>query len=149
MTNIILDVNSISKRIKSKVIVDDFSLKLYEGDILGFVGANGAGKTTTIKLLLGLQTANGGIVRINGFDLKLEKFITKVVVQNNKGTSVSEYNDATLAKTEIHAKQISGTTVIVEYKIRVTNEGAIAGYDKKVVDYIPQDMKFSSGFAKH
>ena len=70
MPKVVLETANIWKKINHKVIVNDISLKLYEGDILGFVGSNGAGKTTTIKLLLGLQSLNGGKVLINGHDLK-------------------------------------------------------------------------------
>ena len=70
MPKVVLETANIWKKINHKVIVNDISLKLYEGDILGFVGSNGAGKTTTIKLLLGLQSINGGKVLINGHDLK-------------------------------------------------------------------------------
>lgn len=70
--NIVLETKNIWKKIGHHVIVDDVSLKLYEGDILGFIGPNGAGKTTTIKLMLGLQNLNGGIVKISNFDLKEE-----------------------------------------------------------------------------
>lgn len=70
MPKVVLECNKIWKKIGHKTIVNDLSLKLYEGDILGFIGVNGAGKTTTIKLLLGLQSLNGGSVFINGFDLK-------------------------------------------------------------------------------
>ncbi|MEF2835661.1 MAG: ABC transporter ATP-binding protein [Clostridia bacterium] len=46
------------------------SLKVLEGDILGFIGPNGAGKTTTIKLILGLQNITSGKVYINGYDIE-------------------------------------------------------------------------------
>ena len=70
--NIVLETKNIWKKIGHHAIVNDVSLKLYEGDILGFIGPNGAGKTTTIKLMLGLQNLNGGIVKISNFDLKEE-----------------------------------------------------------------------------
>lgn len=70
--NIVLETKNIWKKVGHHVIVNDVSLKLYEGDILGFIGPNGAGKTTTIKLMLGLQNLNGGIVKISNFDLKEE-----------------------------------------------------------------------------
>lgn len=70
MSNIVLECNHIWKKIGHHVIVKDVSLKLCQGDILGFIGPNGAGKTTTIKLLLGLQFFNGGEIKINGHDLK-------------------------------------------------------------------------------
>lgn len=34
--------------------------------------------------------------------------------------------------------------MVVEYKIIVTNEGAIPGYVKKIADYLPNEMKFST-----
>lgn len=70
MSNIVLECNSLWKKIGHHVIISDVSFKLQQGDILGFIGPNGAGKTTTIKLLLGLQFPNGGEVRINSYDLK-------------------------------------------------------------------------------
>ena len=68
--SIVLETKNIWKKMGHHVIVNDVSFDLKEGDILGFIGPNGAGKTTTIKLILGLQTLNGGEVKIAGFDLK-------------------------------------------------------------------------------
>lgn len=65
----VLNITNVSKKIGNKKIVTDISLKLYEGDILGFIGANGAGKTTTMKLILGLQTITKGSIKIMGKDI--------------------------------------------------------------------------------
>lgn len=70
MPDIVLECSHIWKKVGHHVIVNDLSLTLYQGDILGFIGPNGAGKTTSIKLLLGLQFFNGGTVKIGGYDLK-------------------------------------------------------------------------------
>ena len=51
---------------KDKVVLDDVSLCVREGDIYGLVGRNGAGKTTLIRILLGLANQTSGEVRING-----------------------------------------------------------------------------------
>ena len=75
MPKVVLETKNIWKKIGHNVIVNDLSLKLYEGDILGFIGVNGAGKTTTIKLLLGLQDINGGQVLIDVYDLKKDFII--------------------------------------------------------------------------
>ena len=81
MSNLILKCE-----IGKKQILDNVSLNIHEGDILGFIGPNGAGKTTTIKLILGLQSIGSGKVEINGFDIKknFEKAIAKVgaIVEN-------------------------------------------------------------------
>lgn len=77
MSNIVLECNSLWKKIGHHVIINDISLKLHQGDILGFIGPNGAGKTTTIKLILGLQSLNGGEVKIAGYDLK-KNFVSAI-----------------------------------------------------------------------
>ena len=48
--------------------LNDLSLSLPEGKVLGLFGHNGAGKTTTIKLILGLLTPTAGQVRVMGKD---------------------------------------------------------------------------------
>ncbi len=69
-SNAILEVNDVWKKIGHHVIINHLSFSLCEGDILGFIGSNGAGKTTTIKLILGLQSMNGGVIKIAGYDIK-------------------------------------------------------------------------------
>ena len=48
--------------------VDDLSLTLRAGEVMGFLGTNGAGKTTTIKMLLGLLKPTAGGVSVMGGD---------------------------------------------------------------------------------
>lgn len=48
--------------------VDDISVHVPEGEILGFIGANGAGKSTTIKMLTGILTPTSGTIQIGGLD---------------------------------------------------------------------------------
>ena len=62
MSNLILKCENLCKKIGKKQILDNVSLNIHEGDILGFIGPNGAGKTTTIKLILGLQSIGSGKV---------------------------------------------------------------------------------------
>ena len=94
-----------------------------------------------------ISNINMGLVNAKKFDLKLDKYITKVTAKNNK-TITNEYNDATLVKREIDAKQINSTTFVVEYTIRVTNNGNIPAYAKKIADYLPNDFKFNSELNK-
>ncbi len=82
------------------------------------------------------------------FDLKLDKVITKITATNSEGTKTYDYDDAKLAKLDLSEKTINGTNIIIEYKIRITNEGGVAGYAKKIVDYLPKDVKFSSELNK-
>lgn len=66
----ILECKDLCKDFGKKKILKNVSLKIEEGDILGFIGPNGAGKTTTIKLILGLQSITKGTVSINGYDIQ-------------------------------------------------------------------------------
>lgn len=73
----ILECKNLCKDFGKKKILKNVSLKIEEGDILGFIGPNGAGKTTTIKLILGLQGITKGTVSINGYDI--QKNFTKAI----------------------------------------------------------------------
>jgi ABC-2 type transport system ATP-binding protein len=52
--------------------VDDLSLMVASGEILGLVGPNGAGKTTTLRCLAGILPPTSGRIEIAGHDLKAE-----------------------------------------------------------------------------
>ena len=45
---------------------------------------------------------------------------------------------------ELNAKTVNGATVLIEYKIVVTNNGDVDGYVRSVADYMPSELKFSS-----
>ena len=89
-----------------------------------------------------------GLINSLKFDLKLDKVVSKITVSDSKGTTTNEYKDEKLAKLDLNSKTANGSTIMIEYKIRVTNEGGVAGYAKKIVDYMPNDMKFSSELNK-
>lgn len=96
-----------------------------------------------------ISNINIGLIKLQNFDLKLDKYVSKILIQNANGTTVREYDDkATMAKVELDAKTIHGSTVIIEYKIEVTNQGEIDGYAKKIGDYATSDLKFSSELNK-
>ena len=61
----ILDVRNVRKEYRDFAL-DDVSLAIPRGYIMGLIGPNGAGKTTTIKILMNMIRADGGEVRIFG-----------------------------------------------------------------------------------
>ncbi len=66
-----IQIDHISKSFQSGVLaVDDLSLTVNNGEIVGFVGPNGAGKTTTLKVMTGILKPDKGSVLINGIDLQ-------------------------------------------------------------------------------
>ncbi|MDD9148371.1 MULTISPECIES: ABC transporter ATP-binding protein [unclassified Sporolactobacillus] len=52
------------KHYKKQVVLDDVSLTLRESEIYGLIGPSGAGKTTLVRILLGLEKADGGRVEL-------------------------------------------------------------------------------------
>lgn len=85
-----------------------------------------------------------GLVLADTFDLSLEKSVTKITTQTSQKTESHNFENAKLAKTEIASKYVSGATVYIEYEMTVSNLGDVAGYAKKIVDYMPEGMSFNS-----
>ena len=136
MPKVVLECNDIWKKIGNKTIINDLSLKLYEGDILGFVGANGAGKTTTIKLLLGLQSLNGGNVNIGGYDLK-KNFVSAI---SNVG-AIIESPDLYMYMTGYENLRISAIMYGIDNK-RIDEVVKLVGLEKRIHDKV---RKYSLG----
>lgn len=65
----ILQVSSLTKRFGNLVAVNDVSLHIYKGEILGLIGPNGAGKTTLFNAITGLDAPDSGRVRFKGEDI--------------------------------------------------------------------------------
>lgn len=105
------------------------------------------GTTEKIVLKQNVSGINIGLVPAKKYDMQLDKYVTKITVQNSKTVS-KDYDNEKLAKQEINGKEVNSTTVIVEYTIRVTNKGEVAGYVKKIADYLSSDYKFSSELNK-
>lgn len=91
-----------------------------------------------------ISNINIGLTKLKNFDLKLDKYVNKIILQNSSGNTVKEYTEEKIAKVELDSKLIIGTRAVVEYKIKVTNVGEVEGYAKKIVDYVSSDFQFSS-----
>ena len=86
---------------------------------------------------------DAGFIKNSKFDLKLDKTVTKITIIDGKETKENQVKDGKLAKSEVQAKKVNETTVLMEYKIKVTNEGETVGA-AEIVDYKPQDVTFES-----
>lgn len=68
----LLKIEQVSKKIKKRMIIDNISMHVNSGEIVGFLGPNGAGKTTTIKMIMGLFSITQGKITICGHDVITE-----------------------------------------------------------------------------
>ncbi|MCL2740717.1 MAG: ABC transporter ATP-binding protein [Oscillospiraceae bacterium] len=64
-----IEIEHLSKHYGKIKAVDDISLKIGKGEIVGFLGPNGAGKTTTMNILTGYLSSTEGRVRVCGYDV--------------------------------------------------------------------------------
>ncbi|MCX6150630.1 MAG: ABC transporter ATP-binding protein [Ignavibacteriales bacterium] len=76
-----INLINVSKSYNGKVkAVDDLSINIPDGEIVGFLGPNGAGKTTTIKLITGILNPDGGQIKLNGIDIKVKPLEAKSLI---------------------------------------------------------------------
>ena len=59
----------LAKRYGSRTVVEDVSLMVRSGEVVGFLGPNGAGKSTSFHMLVGLVPADGGTIQLDEVDL--------------------------------------------------------------------------------
>jgi lipopolysaccharide export system ATP-binding protein len=64
-----LSANHIRKTYGRRRVVDDVSVSVCEGEVVGLLGANGAGKTTTFYMMVGLERTEQGNIVLNGHDV--------------------------------------------------------------------------------
>ena len=124
--------------------------KVAETDNNDFVQAklNGeevAGCDTIILKETNVYNIDLGLSLRNTFDLRLDKRVSRVTILKvgNNNPTIYDYDNVELAKVELPNSNIEDITVIIEYKILVTNQGHVPGYAKSVVDYLPKGMGFS------
>lgn len=63
----VIEAHELTKRFNGRPAVEDVTLQVSEGEILGFLGPNGAGKTTTIRMLAGIIAPSAGHAHVAGF----------------------------------------------------------------------------------
>ena len=64
-----LIASNLKKRYKSRVAVQDVSLEVQSGEVVGLLGPNGAGKTTCFYMMVGLVRLDGGSIGLDGTEI--------------------------------------------------------------------------------
>ncbi|MCQ2540689.1 MAG: ABC transporter ATP-binding protein [Lachnospiraceae bacterium] len=88
--------------------VDEFNIKIEEGQLYGLIGPNGAGKTTVFNMLTGVYTPTDGSIVLDG--------------QNITGKKTVEINKAGIARTFQNIRLFTEQTVLDNVKIGLHNE---------------------------
>ncbi len=78
-----LSTHNLKKRYKKRTVVEDVSLEVGSGEVVGLLGPNGAGKTTCFYMVVGLVACDGGDVYLN------DKKITHLPIHQRAKLGVS------------------------------------------------------------
>lgn len=73
----IVKIKNVTKRFDDKLVLDNVSFEVYEGEIFGFIGPNGAGKSTLINIMTSLLSPDSGEIKICGYDIVNESIKAK------------------------------------------------------------------------
>ena len=112
MSEAVLQVTNLVKKIKGKTILDHISFEVGQGDCLALIGPNGAGKTTLMSCILGDKKASSGQVFIKGKKGKAQDQITVLLQENTIPSQLKvkeliaffqDISDNGLSKVEIQA----------------------------------------------
>jgi len=68
----IFEVKNLSFKVRDQIILENISFEIFTGEYIAIIGPNGGGKTTLIRLLLNLEKASSGEIRL--FGKKLSEF---------------------------------------------------------------------------
>src|SRR5579862_9250930 len=64
-----LETKEISKAYRGRRVVDDVSVHVEQGEVVGLLGPNGAGKTTSFYMIVGLISPDSGRIQVDGEDI--------------------------------------------------------------------------------
>ena len=69
-----LSAQHLVKSFAGRQVIEDVTLKLNRGEVVGLLGPNGAGKTTTFQMLTGMITPNAGAIHLDGHNVTAMPF---------------------------------------------------------------------------
>jgi ABC-2 type transport system ATP-binding protein len=138
-----IEIQNLTKRFGSVTAVNDLSLIVRPGEVLGFLGPNGAGKSTTMKMATGYLAPDQGTVRICGHDIVSDT----IAAQKRLGylpEGAPAYGEMT-PREFLHF--IAGVRNLSGTEARAATERAIAGAELKAVLDQPIET-LSKGFRR-
>lgn len=149
MPETVLQTVGLTKRYGQFTALEDLSIHVDRGQILGFIGPNGAGKTTTIKILVGLSKPTSGSATIAGVDCtqnaaKIKRLVGYMPDRfgSYDNMRVHEYLDFFGA---IFGLPLSQRKKRIEHVMEVTNTGYMRD---KYVESLSHGMQQRVGIAR-
>jgi ABC-2 type transport system ATP-binding protein len=109
MNDLVINIKGLTKSFGTKVVVNNLSMSIKRGEIIGFLGPNGSGKTTTIRMLCGLLQPDAGEGTCLGYDIRTPNpnIKHKIGYMTQK---FSYYDDLTIRENLIFVAKAYGLT---------------------------------------
>ena len=122
MSDIILDVQHLTKRYGEIIAVNDVSFQVDRQEIFGILGPNGAGKTTTLEMIETLRPMDAGNVLLNGLDVKKDqqrvKQIIGVQLQSSSFFDKLSLTELLLLFGELYGRRIDSVKLLQEVELQ-------------------------------
>jgi ABC-2 type transport system ATP-binding protein len=132
-----LDIQGVTKRFvvgrkrKPVVAIDDVSLRLDRGGIVGVLGANGSGKSTLIRLVSGLLTLDVGRVEVFGHDIVRDEMAVKRLI-NRVSVDAAFFKKLSPMENLLFAARLYGLDAAVAKREAVAILGRLGIGEKRV-----------------
>ena len=154
-----LKANNIFKSYKGRKVVNDISIEVNQGEIIGLLGPNGAGKTTSFYMIVGLIKPDSGTISIDDYDitnfpmyLRAQKGIGYLAQEPSvfRKLSVEDNIKAVLELTELSKEeQLNKMETLIEefglQKIRKSRGDLLSGGERRrteIARALATDPKF-------
>lgn len=144
-----IEIKNITRKFDHVTAVDNLSLRVAEGEVLGFLGPNGAGKSTTMKIITGFLAPTSGTVIVDGYDIaKAPLEVKKLIGYLPEGAP--SYPDMTVLDFLEFVAQVRGFRgQDKQQRIeRVINDVALGDVREQTIDTLSKGFKRRVGLAQ-
>ena len=133
----VLKIENLSKTYKSRKVVQDVSLEVESGEIIGLLGPNGAGKTTSFYMIVGLVKSEGGSIFLGTEDLT--KF--PIDVRARKGLGYLPQESSIFRKMTVEQNIMS----VLELNQRLNESERVKRLDELLSDFHVSHLRNEQG----
>jgi len=136
----VIEFKHVSKSYDEKEIINDFNLTIEKGEFVTVIGSSGCGKTTALKMVNGLVQPNGGVIYVNGEDIR-EKDIIKL--RRNIGYAIQGsvlFPNMTVEKNISYVPRLLNKNDKQKTKAAVSKWMQIVGLDDDLRERYPSEL---------
>ena len=145
----LLDASNLCLRHSDAAAVNNISLRMQRGDIVGLLGLNGAGKSTTLRMLCGVLVPNSGSISVNGYDMAERPLLARAHI-GFLPDQPPLYNDMRVHEYLTLTGRIRGLkgSVLRERHETVLTQCALTDVTKKIIGTLSKGYRQRVGLAQ-